>query len=412
MSLIIDAIKKAQQLRSKELKGLPFFKGPHPLNKKRSFDKHSVWVFSIAGLGIILLLLWAGSYFFPLSRIQQIPKMAAPERQDPLVDKPIKNEFPGPQKKEVQSTSSEKPYPEGIREEPLEELKAARKTEKKGLKPTASLGSTPSTASRSSLEEPNLALPNTPTDSVPEAKAEKGETPPTPAAEQPVQKPSAIYPEQEAFAKPTGMGLESRGNPARTAEIHTHFNLGVEYTSQREYLKAIQAYQRVIELDPTYGEAYNNLGIIYQEVGDFDRAFQAYQKSIEVNPRNEKAYNNLGILLFLKNRYEESRETFQKALTINSSNIESHINLGVLFKKQGQFDKAVEHYQKALSLNPLSGETHYNIGLLYEQLKHVDLAISHYQRFILLASKTHPNLVSKVQRHLNYLKSITKDGEK
>jgi len=412
MSLIIDAIKKAQQLRSKELKGLPFFKGPDHLGKKRRIEKNSVWVFSIAGLGIILLLLWAGSYFSPLLRIQQIPEMAAPEKQDLLVDKPIKNVFLGPQKKEVPSTSSEKPYPGGIQEEPLEELKAARKTEKKGLKPTASPGSTPSTTSQSSLEEPNLAPPNTSTDSVPEAKAEKRETPPTPASEQPVQKPSTIYPKQEAFAKPTGMGLESGENPARTAEIHTHFNLGVEYTSQREYLKAIQAYQRVIELDPTYGEAYNNLGIIYQEVGDFDGAFQAYQKSIEVNPRYEKAYNNLGILLFLKDRYEESRETFQKALTINSSNIESHINLGVLFKKQGQFDKAVEHYQKALSLNPLSGETHYNIGLLYEQLEHVDLAISHYQRFIPLASKTHPDLVSKVQRHLNYLRSIKKDGKK
>jgi len=403
MSLIIDAIKKAQQLRSKELKGPPFFQRPNHIGEKRRVWKNSVWVFSIAGLGIVLLLLWAGSYFFPPSKTQPIQEVASLEKQDLSVNKPMKNEFLGPQEKEVQWTSSEKPYPRDIREELIQESKATRKTEKKGLKPKASPGSTPGTTSQSSLQKLKLPQPDRFRDSVPEAKAEKSEASPPPASELPAKKPSAIYPKQEASAKPIGIGGEGRGSPAMTGEIHTQFNLGVAYYSQREYLKAIQAYQRVIELDPTYGEAYNNQGIIYQEVGDFDRAFQAYQKSIEVNPRYEKAYNNLGILLLLKDRYEESREAFQKALAINSSNIESHVNLGVLFKKQGQFDKAVEHYQKAISLNPLSGETHYNIGLLYEQLENFDFAITHYQRFIQLSSKTHPELAGKVKRHLDYL---------
>jgi tetratricopeptide (TPR) repeat protein len=45
----------------------------------------------------------------------------------------------------------------------------------------------------------------------------------------------------------------------------------------------------------------------------------------------------------------------------------------------------------------------YNIALLYEQLENLELAISHYQQFIQLSSKSHPELVSKVQRHFNAL---------
>ena len=107
----------------------------------------------------------------------------------------------------------------------------------------------------------------------------------------------------------------------------------------------------------------------------------------------------------LEDRYEEALEVFQKALAINPNNIESHINLGILFKKKGQWENAIESYQKALAINPLHSETHYNMALLYEQLENWELAISHYQQFIQLSSRSHPELVLRVQRRLNALKS-------
>jgi tetratricopeptide (TPR) repeat protein len=213
---------------------------------------------------------------------------------------------------------------------------------------------------------------------------------------------------QKEGALPKSMRVEQEGGNDRTlaSDILNYFNSGVTFYDQKEFSKAIQAYQKVIELDPTYVEAYNNLGIIYQEIGNFDKALEVYHKAIDINPRYEKTFNNLGILHFLNERYDESIEAFQKALAINPNNIESHINLGILFKKNGQVDQAIESYQKALSLNPLHGEAHYNMGLLYEQLEKWDLAIHHYQTFIELSRATHPDLVAKVWRHLTYLKTI------
>ena len=227
----------------------------------------------------------------------------------------------------------------------------------------------------------------------PKKSVAKKSLPPLPPATQ----------KEEVSSKSIGVEQEGGKDRTLTSDVLNHFNSGVHFYNQREFSKAIQAYQKVIELDPTYVEAYNNLGIIYQMVGEMDRAFGAYQKSTEINPRYEKGYNNLGILLFLKGRYEEAVEAFQKALAINSNNIESHINLGILFKKKGEWEKAIESYQKALAINPLHRETHYNIALLYEQLENLELAINHYQQFIQLSSKSHPELVVKVQRHLNEL---------
>jgi tetratricopeptide (TPR) repeat protein len=217
--------------------------------------------------------------------------------------------------------------------------------------------------------------------------------------------PPLIPATQKEEVPPKSIGVQQEGgrDGILTADVLNQFNLGVQFYNQREFSKAIQAYQKVLELDPTYVEAYNNLGIIYQTIGDVDRAFGAYQKSTEINPRYEKGYNNLGILLFLKGRYEEALRSFQTVLAVNPNNIETHINLGILFKKKGEWEKAIESYQKALAMSPFHKETHYNIALLYEQMENLELAISHYQQFIQLSSKSHPELVLKVQRHLNDL---------
>jgi tetratricopeptide (TPR) repeat protein len=110
----------------------------------------------------------------------------------------------------------------------------------------------------------------------------------------------------------------------------------------------------------------------------------------------------------LEGRYEEAIEAFQKALAINANHIESHINLGILFKKKGQWENAIESYQKALAIDPLHRETHYNMALLYEQMENLELAITHYQQFIRLSSKSYPELVGRVQRHINDLMKAKK----
>jgi type IV pilus biogenesis/stability protein PilW len=215
--------------------------------------------------------------------------------------------------------------------------------------------------------------------------------------------PPASHREEVASDGPIAVKPTAEKAPNLSADVLTHFNLGIHFYQQKEILKAIQSYLKVMELDPNYVEAYNNLGIIYQEMGELEKALEAYQKSVEINPRYEKAYNNRGIVFYLQGRHEEALGSFQKALALNPHNIESHINMGIVFNNQGQVGKAIESYQKALAINPLHGETHYNIGLLYEQIESIDLAIRHYHKFIRLCSPTHPNLTLKMQRRLNYL---------
>jgi type IV pilus biogenesis/stability protein PilW len=396
MSLIIDALKKAQQLRLKEFKGAPFLKSSRP-EKKSLINFRRRWIMAGAGLVCSLIFIFLiGKPTFLSSTVQPNQTISFPKKKPPVFITPTLSLPPqggGVDKAEGYCPEADR-APNHIgsgqaRAEGLPYVGAALSG-----RPSLPEGG-PSIEERG--EEPLVKkMPK-------ETKTKKATRPQKGSIEK--ISPPILSASLKEDVLPKSIGVEEEGGKARplTSEVLNHFNLGVQFYNEREIPKAIQAYQRAIELDPSYIEAYNNLGIIYQELGDFENALKVYQKAIEINPRYEKAYNNLGILFYLQDRYEEALESFQKALAINPNNMESYINCGILFKKKGQWDKAIESYQKALAINPLHGEIHYNIALLYEQLENVELAVDHYQTFIQLSSKSHPDLVSKVERHLNKL---------
>jgi type IV pilus biogenesis/stability protein PilW len=399
MSLIIDAIKKAQQLRLKDLKGTPFFKGPDPGRGKRRLERKHLWTLAAAGF-LLFILLGSLSYSFWKSHESRPIFSAA---NDPTQEA-AKDDLQGLRKEEASASRTEWPslWEKYETDETWGDVLKNRKTKKmKKKKTTVSLESEKDKIENPLAREDETAVKEPEFER--ESRMDRRRATSTPLPDQPVKKPVPALLKQEALVKPKNSESESGKNQSAVSDALIHFNSGVDFYHQRDYAKAIQAYQKVIEIDPGYAEAYNNLGIIYQEAGDLDRALSSYQKAIEVNPKSEKALNNLGVLLYLKGRYEESIQAFQKALTLNANNIESHINLGILFKKQGQMNQAIESYHRALSINPLHGEAHYNMGLLYEQLGEIEMAIGHYQKFIQTASKTHPELVVQVKRHLNYL---------
>jgi Tfp pilus assembly protein PilF len=391
MSLIMDALKKAQQLRLKGSEKSPILKYPHP-DKKRGRGSKKQWI--LIGAGLISLCILLFIFLKPASpplAIQTNRVMVSMERKPSV---PVEEKISPEPPKEVTDLTKVKDPTEGLPYVGAAHISSPPHPKGKNISPE-----TKPSLNEKEVESLIGQVPEEEKIKLREKMGQKKSLPSLPPAAQKEEPPSK------------SIGVEQEGGRGRTltSDVLNHFNSGVHFYTQRELSKAIQAYQKVIELDPTYVEAYNNLGIIYQMVGDVDRAFRAYQKSTEINPRYEKGHNNLGILLFLNGRYEEAVEAFQKALAINSNNIESHINLGILFKKKGQGEKAIESYRKALAIDPLHKETHYNMALLYEQLENLELAVNHYQQFIRLSSKSHPELVVKVQRHLNALVEAGRD---
>ena len=72
--------------------------------------------------------------------------------------------------------------------------------------------------------------------------------------------------------------------------------------------EATYRWEKAVELDPTYGAAWNNLGIGYEQLGRFDDARKAYEKALEVEPNNTYIRNNYDLFREIYDRQNRRRD--------------------------------------------------------------------------------------------------------
>lgn len=62
----------------------------------------------------------------------------------------------------------------------------------------------------------------------------------------------------------------------------------VTSTSERQ-ARALEAYRRVIEIDPAYPNVHYNMGLIYVDQRAWDKAHDAFTRALETNPHDKDA---------------------------------------------------------------------------------------------------------------------------
>ena len=60
--------------------------------------------------------------------------------------------------------------------------------------------------------------------------------------------------------------------------INAHYNLGNTYKHLGKYQKALDCYERVIEIDHNNISAYNNQGVIFYQLGEYRKTKNCYDK--------------------------------------------------------------------------------------------------------------------------------------
>jgi tetratricopeptide (TPR) repeat protein len=123
------------------------------------------------------------------------------------------------------------------------------------------------------------------------------------------------------------------------------------------YLQAIDCYDKAIELDSDYFEAWNNKGVAYMEkdkYGDkiydyqrakefFETAIKCFDKALENDKKNRvyslskkgsaDIYNNLGVCYYELQDYDEAIKCFDKALEIDNFFNLAEDNAAITLKK-------------------------------------------------------------------------------
>ena len=113
----------------------------------------------------------------------------------------------------------------------------------------------------------------------------------------------------------------------------------------------VSVYNKALEINPKYSEAYNNRGIVYGEKGQHDRAIADYNKALEFRPNYAKAYNNRGAAYENKGLYDRAIGDFNKTLEINPKFALAYRNRGFLYMvKLRKKERACPDWKQACEL--------------------------------------------------------------
>jgi serine protease Do len=123
------------------------------------------------------------------------------------------------------------------------------------------------------------------------------------------------------------------------------FYTGLLFLLSNDYHKALSYFERVIEKNPNYADAYFCIGYCKSELGNYTEAIEAYKQAIRINPDYAEAYFNLGVNYDKLGRYTEAIETFKQAIRINPDDAEAYYSLGVVYGKLGRYAEEIEAYK-------------------------------------------------------------------
>jgi tetratricopeptide (TPR) repeat protein len=132
-------------------------------------------------------------------------------------------------------------------------------------------------------------------------------------------------------------------------------------------------------------EAWFQRGLELEETGaPVEQAMEAYQKVIELNPGAAGALVNLGTIYYRQRQFGEAESYYRKAIEVDSAYPLAQFNLGNLYDEQGRLAEALEHYRRALALNPGYADAHFNLALLCERTGDSLRAVHHWRAYLKL----------------------------
>jgi len=118
--------------------------------------------------------------------------------------------------------------------------------------------------------------------------------------------------------------------------------------------RAIEVFERLLELDPRDDASVQALGQIHAKRREYDRAVACFEKAFRLNPNHAKASYNLAMIHYTRGHHELARKVLDLTVKVEPTNVRAWNLLGKSHLKLGQPRQALEAFEEAHRLRPES----------------------------------------------------------
>ena len=137
--------------------------------------------------------------------------------------------------------------------------------------------------------------------------------------------------------------------------------------------KAIDAYQRAVDLDPLRDDTRIELGNLFYSLERYDDARQQYEEAVRINPSAGNRFA-LGQAYLKSGRFSDAEAQFRIISRMEPDSPNGPFGMGQTYGEQGRYEEAIRRFEMAIDLDRNFHDAYAEMGYAYADLGDIDRA--------------------------------------
>jgi len=138
-------------------------------------------------------------------------------------------------------------------------------------------------------------------------------------------------------------------------EKRVHRDLAKYYDDKKLYDKALEEYNKALELDPDYGDALNLLAYMHSDMGNYEKALEYFNRYASVSPGDANPLDSVAEIYFRMGRLDKAIAKYKKALEVKPDFFLSFWRIAYISALKENYDQAMEWNDKYIAAAPSPG---------------------------------------------------------
>ncbi|HJX90586.1 MAG TPA: trypsin-like peptidase domain-containing protein [Pyrinomonadaceae bacterium] len=138
----------------------------------------------------------------------------------------------------------------------------------------------------------------------------------------------------------------------KRAKAVQYFRDGLSFLSKDDCEKALVSFEKAVESDSNYAEAWAQSGFCNEKLGKHAEALEASRRAVNLRPSAE-SYFNIGLANFYLKQYKEAVDGYRQAIKLDPYNSsDAYYALALVYRDWGKPDEEIQSYKQAIRLRP------------------------------------------------------------
>jgi tetratricopeptide (TPR) repeat protein len=189
----------------------------------------------------------------------------------------------------------------------------------------------------------------------------------------------------------------------KRAKAVQFFRDGLSFLSKDDCEKALPYFDKAVDLDNQYAEAWAQSGFCNEKLGRHAEALEASKKAVNLRPSAE-SYFNIGLASYYLKQYKDAAEAYRQSIKLDPYNsADAYYALGLVYRDWGKADDEIYAYKQAIKLRPDYTGAYERLGSRYMKSKKFNEAIDVYRQLAALkpGDAIAPNNLGEAYAELN-----------